>query len=378
MEERQCVYCGRPIEPGRRSDTLVCDMACWNALSTQRKREAKHALERFCLVCGDRIPSSRRSDAKYCSERCAQDKRGHVNNAQRRIRVDSDLGSFSRWEIYERDKWVCQLCGETVDSELSYPDPKCASLDHVLPLSRGGSHHPENLQLAHLRCNYAAGDRKTDIQPRPALLREGAEFYRLSEAAEMIGTTKNILNTAMKRGRVPFVLTPGGRRLLSAEVVADLAVTGVPQRPVIERPTSRALTCRWCGDEISVAIGLTSKRRYCSDACVRASKNVRRRVGRTVVTTPCAVCGVEVTHEINGPKNRLCSKECVDLRRNERLREKRAAAYVAKPCSVCGELIPFDAGHRGHPPATCSPECAKRWPALRTQRAQRRKKAAGK
>ncbi|MBQ7146009.1 MAG: HNH endonuclease [Lachnospiraceae bacterium] len=48
----------------------------------------------------------------------------------------------------------CALCGQEVDKNLKYPHPMSASVDHIIPLQKGG--HPSdlaNLQLAHLYCN---------------------------------------------------------------------------------------------------------------------------------------------------------------------------------------------------------------------------------
>lgn len=67
-------------------------------------------------------------------------------------------------EIYERDGWICQLCYEPVDSAVAYPDAMSASLDHRIPLSRGGAHAPHNVQLAHLICNGRKGSRLVDDQ----------------------------------------------------------------------------------------------------------------------------------------------------------------------------------------------------------------------
>ena len=54
-------------------------------------------------------------------------------------------------EIFERDKAHCYLCkGDVVRTE--------ASLDHVIPLSRGGIHDPSNVRLAHRRCNSRKGN----------------------------------------------------------------------------------------------------------------------------------------------------------------------------------------------------------------------------
>ena len=68
---------------------------------------------------------------------------------------------------YERNKKrilatqeICALCGKPVDKTIKYPDPMSATIDHIIPVSKGG--HPsdiENLQLAHFKCNRAKSDR---------------------------------------------------------------------------------------------------------------------------------------------------------------------------------------------------------------------------
>ena len=60
-------------------------------------------------------------------------------------------------EIFERDGGLCQICGKSMDGV--WPEPLSPSLDHVIPLSLGGAHAPENVQLAHLRCNVSKGAR---------------------------------------------------------------------------------------------------------------------------------------------------------------------------------------------------------------------------
>jgi len=61
-------------------------------------------------------------------------------------------------QIRERDNDRCGLCGTKVSSK-PWPHPKSASLDHIVPLSRGGKHDPANVHLAHLRCNISKGNR---------------------------------------------------------------------------------------------------------------------------------------------------------------------------------------------------------------------------
>ncbi len=49
---------------------------------------------------------------------------------------------------------VCGICGKPVDFSLKYPHPLSPTIDHIIPLDKGG--HPSdiaNLQLAHFTCN---------------------------------------------------------------------------------------------------------------------------------------------------------------------------------------------------------------------------------
>lgn len=55
--------------------------------------------------------------------------------------------------VYLRDGWKCQICHKKVDKRFKYPNPKSASLDHIIPLSKGGTHTSKNVQLTHWICN---------------------------------------------------------------------------------------------------------------------------------------------------------------------------------------------------------------------------------
>lgn len=55
---------------------------------------------------------------------------------------------------------VCGICGKPVDFTLRYPNPLAPSIDHIIPIDRGG--HPSdisNLQLAHWTCNRQKSDK---------------------------------------------------------------------------------------------------------------------------------------------------------------------------------------------------------------------------
>jgi 5-methylcytosine-specific restriction endonuclease McrA len=62
---------------------------------------------------------------------------------------------FSRVNIYARDKYRCQYCGEKLPiAELTY--------DHVLPRARGGKTTWENIVAACTPCNARKGSRTPD------------------------------------------------------------------------------------------------------------------------------------------------------------------------------------------------------------------------
>lgn len=56
-------------------------------------------------------------------------------------------------EVANRDRWICHLCNEPVEKNLKNRNPKMGSLDHVIPISKGGKHSYENTKLSHYECN---------------------------------------------------------------------------------------------------------------------------------------------------------------------------------------------------------------------------------
>lgn len=63
-----------------------------------------------------------------------------------------------RWALralLRKHECLCALCGEAVELRAG---PLEATIDHVVPLSRGGADTIANMQLAHRRCNRAKGD----------------------------------------------------------------------------------------------------------------------------------------------------------------------------------------------------------------------------
>lgn len=75
---------------------------------------------------------------------------------RRRARLrDAYIADVILDEIIRRDEGRCGICGEPVMGPLH--------LDHILPLAAGGTHEPDNVQLAHPACNQRKGASLPDV-----------------------------------------------------------------------------------------------------------------------------------------------------------------------------------------------------------------------
>jgi 5-methylcytosine-specific restriction endonuclease McrA len=99
----------------------------------------------------------------YCSKQCGT----ADGRARRRARKrDGYVADVRRQQIFERDRWRCQLCRKPVARTKQVPHPKAPVLDHIIPLAKGGTHEPKNVQCAHHLCNCRKSDRATNDQLR--------------------------------------------------------------------------------------------------------------------------------------------------------------------------------------------------------------------
>lgn len=186
-----CGYCGRDLESRSRNPRKWCSQNCrvraWEQLTGRKTGRAPRCAVSFheCASCGELFsarPGGLGKPRSTCSKACLQahrvaqerDRIGRLTaeqrdrrNAKRReyaaVRRAQERGAeaeqFKAVEIFDRDDWSCGICTETVDPNLRHPDPWRASLDHVIPLARGGQHTRSNTRCSHLICNIRRGHR---------------------------------------------------------------------------------------------------------------------------------------------------------------------------------------------------------------------------
>lgn len=63
------------------------------------------------------------------------------------------VNSLSISDLLKKQNYLCAICGKVMET---YYD---RSIDHILPLSKGGRHTINNIQITHRHCNVIKGDR---------------------------------------------------------------------------------------------------------------------------------------------------------------------------------------------------------------------------
>ncbi len=145
-----------------------CSVACRKQSTRIAAMRSKPRLTKprtSCLHCGGPINRTRYVRL-YCSNKCCKmacEKRyNQANGYYHRIkaRVHSSVGCerFHPNEVFERDGWRCQICRKPVDKTKKHPHPKAPTIDHIVPVSKGGKHSMSNVQCAHSRCNSLRRD----------------------------------------------------------------------------------------------------------------------------------------------------------------------------------------------------------------------------
>lgn len=140
---RDCMQCGGALS---RNQSKFCSGNCQN----RHARKTPHT--RSCRVCSKTFPTWER--AAVCSPECRKALQ-RSNEHRRRAKIrGGERETFSALEIFERDKWVCQLCGKKTNRKVHARHNDAPSLDHITPIKHGGGHTRANTQCTHLMCNF--------------------------------------------------------------------------------------------------------------------------------------------------------------------------------------------------------------------------------
>jgi len=113
-----------------------------------------------CRQCGV-ITENKKYSMRVCSSCVSKNKkeaaRKHKQVRRARLRGVHAV-NVSPQDIFKRDGYICQACGVKTRPSWNYNHDLYPSLDHIVPLSKGGAHDWHNLQCLCRRCNSIKGD----------------------------------------------------------------------------------------------------------------------------------------------------------------------------------------------------------------------------
>lgn len=155
----QCPICGRSLNLTAAPHKRHCSKDCAKQAALLKRIAASSKALSRCRECGQEFLSEYGDKHRvFCSDTCGRKHHDRLAKAKRNERVrDRWVAHVHPLEIAERDGWRCQLCGRKVKRGVVAPHPLAMTMDHIVPLARGGMHEPANVQLAHFICNSRKG-----------------------------------------------------------------------------------------------------------------------------------------------------------------------------------------------------------------------------
>ena len=129
----------------------------WASENAERLAEAKRAWyeanREWVLSWATRNPEGAKAKKDRYNER-------HPDRRREQERRRQAVKRGARVSVADLDQlWTgtCALCESELSRDLTWPHPMSRSIDHIVPLARGGEHAQHNLQWTHLRCNISKG-----------------------------------------------------------------------------------------------------------------------------------------------------------------------------------------------------------------------------
>lgn len=113
-------------------------------------------------------------DSGVCSQKCRDEKSRIIRRLLHKNRRDNHRHRAKKYgceydssvtlkRLIARDGLQCAICGKQCNPNdnrwTKYSGPLSPSIDHIIPMSKGGGHVWGNVQIAHIICNSEKGDK---------------------------------------------------------------------------------------------------------------------------------------------------------------------------------------------------------------------------
>lgn len=126
---------------------------------SQKLQKLEKKIERIkpCIICGELI--IKRNEQQTMCGTCKR-KSDNVRRDKRLYRNGKPDLSITLEKVYDRDLGICQLCNRFIIFGSNTNADYYPSIDHIKPISKGGKHEWNNVQLVCRKCNTIKGNRE--------------------------------------------------------------------------------------------------------------------------------------------------------------------------------------------------------------------------
>ncbi|NCB03846.1 MAG: HNH endonuclease [Spirochaetia bacterium] len=173
-----CKVCGKQYYKKSRN-SVACSKECSMEYNRQQsydnwtryKESNLTIMNSVCQECGKTFSykvMNRVKELKYCSEKCRK-KSGKRNSKHKRRCIMKELPkeNISIVAIMKKYRNTCQVCGCKVHRSNGKDwSPNIATIDHIVPIAKGGTHTYDNVQLLCAMCNTRKSDNMKGVQLR--------------------------------------------------------------------------------------------------------------------------------------------------------------------------------------------------------------------
>lgn len=153
-----CEICGNNFISNRPGKKYCCKTCANRAAKKKGKYKKSHKAK--CMVCGKEFETLR-DDAKTCSKECRYSMDCIIRKDRYKKMISKGRFDYSVTlkSVYDKFHGKCNYCGKSLNFN---GDPKAKdypTIDHMIPISKGGFHEWDNVQLLCKHCNCKKGNK---------------------------------------------------------------------------------------------------------------------------------------------------------------------------------------------------------------------------
>lgn len=150
-----CELCGREFKSRILTRRFCNERHRW--LYYRYNGQASSVTYGVCRRCGKAFVRRTGMEGGYCGERCRRRTDKRIRATRKRTNGIHPQERYTLRQVADRDGWRCHICHKRVPDRPYRGRSSDPTIDHLVPLSAGGSDTRVNVALAHNRCNGRRG-----------------------------------------------------------------------------------------------------------------------------------------------------------------------------------------------------------------------------